>query len=457
MKKVRVGAGSAYWGDMLDPAVELVEKGDINYIGFDHLAELTMAQLTRIKVRDPSRGYIPDIVPWMRAILPTCREKGIKVISNGGGANPEAAGEAVVNLAKELGLTGLKIGVIIGDEITRERLGELIAKGIKFKNLDTGEEDISVISDRIVAANVYIGCDRIIEALEEEADAVIAGRVSDNALYVGPLMHEFGWKFEKPYWGLIGAAVTIGHIIECAECCTGGMSNIWNIAPELWKVGFPIAEVDENGDAVLTKVPGSGGIVNEWTIKEHLVYEIHDPANYLMPDGIADFTKLKVEEIGKDRVKVTNMTGKHRPDTLKMGIGYEDGFIFENTVICPWPNAYEKARKAEEILRERLKMVKLDADELRIDYLGINTMLGSTAAPLPPDYEPNEVGLRVAVKAKKREEAVKVRREITHLWTLAGLGAHMGVPPDPRPVISLWHTLIPREEVPTRCIIREVK
>ena len=457
MKTVKVGSGSAFWGDMLEPAVELVEKGDIQYIGFDHLAELTMAQLTRMKAKDPSRGYIPDIVPWMKAILPACRERGIKVISNGGGANPEAAGEAVANLAKEMGLTGLKIAVILGDEITKERIDELLAKGINLRNLDTGDEDISRIKDRIVAANAYIGSDHIIEALGEGADVVIAGRISDNALYVGPFMYEFGWKFEEPYWQRIGAAITVGHIIECAECCTGGMSSMWNSAPELWKVGFPIAELDENGDAMITKVPGSGGVVNEWTIKEHLVYEIQDPRNYLMPDGIADFTALKLEEIGKDQVKLTEMTGKPRPDTLKVGIGYEDGFIAEGMVLIPWPDAYEKAKVAEKILHERLRMVNLDAEKLRVDYVGVNTMLGSTAATLPPGYEPNEVGLRIVAKTKKREEAYKVRREVTHLWTLGGPGAHMGVPSDPRPVISLWHTLVPREEIPTSHIMKEVK
>lgn len=454
MKKVRIGSGSAYWGDMLDPAVELVKKGDIGYIGFDHLAELTMALLQRAKTKDPTTGYIPDIIPWMKAILPTCAEKGITVISNGGGANPEAGGDEVVKLAKELNLTGLKVGVVVGDDIFG-KLDEMRAKGIKFKNMDTGEEDINRIRDKIVAANAYIGADSIIEALQKGAKVIVAGRVSDNALYVGPLMYEFGWSFNNPDWDLIGAAITVGHIIECAECCTGGMSNMWKVAPRLWDIGFPIAEVYENGDAIITKTPDSGGLVNQWTIKEHLIYEVHDPSNYLMPDGIADFTALKLEEIGKDQVRVTNMKGKQRPSELKVCIGYRDGFIGEGQVFFPWPDAYEKAKKGAETVRERLKKVNLDAEELRIDYIGVNTLHGEVAPE--PTSELNEVGLRVVAKTKTKEEAEKVRREVTHLWTIGSVGSSFGVPLPIRPVVSLWPTLVPREEVPTRAIIKEVR
>jgi len=455
MRKIRMGAGSAFWGDMLEPAVELVEKGDIDYIGFDHLAELTMALLTTIRAKDSNRGYIPDMIPWMRAILPTCVQKGIRVISNGGGVNPEAGAEEVAKVAKELSLSKLRIGVVLGDELSLEKIQGLRSNGFRFRNLNTGEEDIDRIKDRVITAHTYIGSDSIIDALKQGAQVVITGRVSDNALYVAPLMYEFGWDFKEPYWSLIGAAVTIGHIIECAECCTGAMSNVWKDAPEVWRIGFPIAEVSENGDVVITKVPGSGGLVNEWTIKEHLVYEVHDPKNYLMPDGVADFTTLKIEEIGKDQVKVTGMTGKPRPDTLKTIIAYEDGFIGEGMVLFPWPDAYEKAKRAEQIIRERFKIVKLDAEEVHIDYVGINMMHGATAPE--PEYEPNEVGLRVVAKTKARGEAEKVRREVTHLWTIAPIGAHMGPPTAPRPVVSLWPTLIPREEIATKLFIKDVK
>lgn len=454
MKRIRIGSGSAYWGDMLEPAVELVEKGDLDYIGFDHLAELTLAILQRWKARDPNSGYIPDIVPWMKAILPRSHPRGVKVITNAGGANPEAAADQVIQIAKSLGYEGMKVGIVTGDDIF-PYLDELRAQGIKFPNLDTGEEDIDRIRDRIVAANAYIGADHIIEALREGCEVVVTGRVSDNALYVGPIMYEFGWEYRDPYWDLIGAAVTIGHIIECAECVCGGMSNMWREARAMWEVGFPIAEVYENGECIITKVPGSGGIINEWTVKEHLVYEVHDPANYLMPDGIADFTSLRIEEVGQDRVKVTNMKGKPRPDTLKVCIGYQDGWIGEGLVLLPWPDALEKARRCEEIVRERLKIVGVHPEELLFEYIGVNALHGSVA-PMPK-YELNEVGLRIAAKTRTREEAEAVRREATHLWTIGGLGCAFGVPLNPRPVVALWPTLVPRDAVKTQLMVKEVR
>jgi hypothetical protein len=445
-KTVRVGAGSAAWGDLFDPAVELCEKGDIEYIGFDHLSELTMAILTRMRQRDANRGYIPDMVELMKLCLPACRRRGIKVITNGGGANLEAGAREVLKVSEELGLKDVRVGVIAGDEVPLERLDKLMAQGMKFPNRDTGAQDLREIRDRIVAAHIYIGSEGIIEALKRDANVVIAGRVSDNALYVGPIMYEFGWDFKAPYWNLINAAVTAGHIIECADCCCGGMSTQWRKTVDLWRVGFPILEFQDNGEFAITKVPGSGGLINEWTIKEHLVYEVHDPRNYLMPDGIADFTTVKVEEAGKDRVKVTGCSGKPRPDTLKLCVAYEDGWIGEGIFVVPGPDALEKARFCEKVIRERLKRVDLQAQGLRIDYMGINTVFGETAKW--PKEDPMEVPIRIAAKTKTREEADKIRREITHMWTLGPVGMEVSVPSDPRRVINLWHTLIPRSEAP---------
>ena len=454
MKKVRLGSGSAFWGDVLEPAVELVKKGDIKYIGFDHLAELTLAIFQRVKTKDPTKGYIPDIIPWTRAVLPTCVEKGITIITNAGAANPESGGDEVVKLAREMGHQGMKVAVVVGDDIF-PRLDEIRAKGVKLVNLDTGEEDIDRVKDRIVAANAYIGCDSILEGLAEGARVIVTGRATDNALYVGPIMHEFGWTFKDI--DLVGAAVTIGHIIECAGCVTGGMSNMWKISPENWRIGFPIAEVYEDGTAIITKSPDTGGVVNQWTVKEHLVYEVHDPSRYLMADGIGDFTSIKIEEIGENRVRVTGMKGKPRPDTLKICIGYQDGWIGEGEITLVWPDALEKARKAEEILRERFKIVNLDAEDLRIDFIGINSIHGPLSK-MPVVDEPNEVRIRVAAKVKTREEADKVRREITHLWTIGPVGVTgVTAPPPPRPVVSLWPTLVPRELIPTRCIVKTVE
>ena len=453
MKKVIIGSGSAYWGDMLEPALEMAERSDVQYIGFDHLAELTMAILNRMKAKNPESGYIQDIIPWMKKLLPVTVPKGIKMVTDAGGANPIQAALQVKKIIKDLNLGGMKIGVVYGDDIL-PYIDDIRSQGWQFKNLDTGEEDIDRIRENIVAANAYVGADLIIEELMNGADIVITGRVSDNALYVGPLMYEFGWDYSDKYINKIAAAVTIGHIIECSACVTGGMSNMWRVSERPWEIGFPIAEFYENGEAIITKTPGSGGIVNEWTLKEHLLYEIMDPTNYIMPDGVSDFTALQLTEDGQNRVKVTNMKGKKRPDTLKVCIGYRDGFIGEGLVFFPWPDALEKAIWTEKWIRERFKRLGLEFKELRIDYMGVN-MLHGEAAPLE-DKDMNEVGLRIAGRTKTWEEAEVIRREATHLWTMGPIGVSFGVPLNVRPVIALWPSLVPREVVRPQSEIMEV-
>jgi hypothetical protein len=454
MKKVNIGSGSAFWGDIFDPALEMAKNSDVQYIGFDHLAELTMAILNRMKTKNPEAGYIPDIVPWMKRLLPVTVPKGIKMITDAGGANPVQAAMEVKKVIKDLNLAPMKIGVVSGDDIL-PYIDEIRAQGWKFKNLDTGEEDIDSIRKSIVAANAYIGADLIVKELKNGADMVITGRASDNALYVGPLMYEFGWEFTDKYTDLIAAAVTVGHIIECSACCTGGMSNMWKVSERPWEIGFPIAEFYENGEAVITKTPGSGGIVNQWTIKEHLLYEIMDPANYMMPDGIGDFTGIRLIEEERNRVRVKNMKGKKRPDTLKVCIGYRDGFIGEGMAFFPWPDALEKAKWAEKWVRERFKKLGVNFREFRIDYVGVN-MLHGEAAPVE-DKDLNEVGLRIAARTNTYQEAEMVRREATHLWTMGPIGSSFGVPMDVRPVIALWPSLVPRDAVRVESQLMEVK
>jgi len=454
MKKIRLGCGSASWGDMLDPAVELVEKGEIDYLGFDHLAELTMSILQRMKNKDPKRGYIPDFIPWMEAILPKAKQKGIRMCTNAGGANPEQAAKDVLLLAKKLGLSGLKVGVVTGDDVFH-RLEEFRKRGVKLPNLDTGEEDIDSIYDRIVAAHVYIGSESIVEALSKGAELVITGRASDNAMYVGPMVYELGWKMDD--WEKMGTAVTVGHIIECSAGCAGGMSNFWKEIKEPWRVAFPIAEMYQDGRAIITKADGSGRMVTEWTVKEHLVYEIHDPKKYLMPDATADFSKIRVREVAKDRVEVTGIGGTKRPDNLKLTIGYKDGWIGESEISVCWPDAYEKAKFCEEFLRGRFKARNLSIEDVRFDYIGINSIHGPLSKMPENRQDINEVRVRVAAKTKTKEDANQVRREVTHLWTHGPVGTTAVIsPPPPREVIGLWPTLVPRELVPTKCEMMEV-
>lgn len=445
-RSVRIGSGSAYWGDMVEPAVELAERGGVQYIGFDLLAELTMSVFQRAKMRDPSKGYIPDVLYILRQVLPPAARNGVRLILNGGAANPEAGGRAVKGLCQELGLGHLRIATVTGDDIL-DRLDDLDAEA-RLRNLDTGEVGLSRIRSDVVAAHAYIGSEGIVEALQMDADIVITGRVADSALYVAPMMHEFGWTFDAPDWQRLGAAITLAHIVECAECCTGGMSNLWQCVPDPWRIGYPIVEVTNGPDGVsgtISKVDGSGGLINEWTIKEHLLYEVHDPSNYLMPDGIADFTTLTLSEPAPNTVRVDNMSGKPRPETLKAQIGFRDGWLAEGQVVLSWPDALGKAEMAKQFLTSRFNDLGLELDDLQMSYLGRNSLHGETVAGGDPD--PAEICLRVAARAQSREHADAVRREVTHLWTVGGVGTAFGAPLPLRQVIGLWPTLVPREVV----------
>ena len=455
-QRVRLGAGSGFWGDAIDPAMEILENGKLDYLCFDFLAELTMALLQRQKLKNPALGYIPDAVRYMKAMMPTARAKGTKLVSNGGGVNSMAAARKIVEDASTLGLKGTKVALVEGDDLL-DRIDKMLDQGVPFTHMETGDTGFRAIRDRVVSANVYMDSAGIAEGLRQGADVVITGRVSDNAVFVGPVMHEFGWRHDAAHADRIAAAITLGHIVECTAGCTGGMSSRFADMPHMGRVGFPIIEMERDGSAELSKLPGSGGRLDQFTIKEHLVYEIHDPRSYIMPDGIADFTSLKLEESGPDRVRISNVRGRPAPDLLKLVIGYQDGWIGESLAFFPWPFAYERALKAKQTMLERFERMGLKAEQIHFDLVGINTLHGP-AAPLPDPAvanELNEVGLRCSVKAKTSDEAEKVRRAGSHLWLMGPGGTSFGTPIKPRPVVSLWPTLIPREFVQARVEILE--
>lgn len=452
----RIGAGAGYWGDMIDPAVELIEKGDVSYVSFDLLAELTVALLTRAKQRDPSKGYVPDVVPIMQQALPAARRNGVGLITNGGGANPASAGLAAARVACDQGLPDTRIGVVTGDDLT-ERLAEIRASGWKFSHLESGEEDIDRIADRVVAVSTYTGADGVIEALDGDADVVIGGRLADSALYTGPLMRHFGWSFEAGDWEKIGAALTVGHVLECAGIACGGMSSQWRLSEAPWRLGFPLAEVQADGTAVVTKVPGTGGVINEWTIKEHLLYEVHDPFNYLLPDGVVDLGGVSVTELGPHTVRLTGMTGRRRPDTLKVQIGYEDGYIAEGRTMFPWPDALEKADFCERLVRERIRHLGVEPVEMRFDRVGWDALAGPAAPPPPPGCQPNEVELRMVAKCRTRAEGEIARRAMLLPATAGPVGTAFGAPLPLRKVVALWPTLVPRELVSHHVEVRSAK
>lgn len=445
-QKIRLGSGSGFWGDGMDPAVELLQHGELDYMGFDFLAELTMALLQRQKLKDPGSGYVPDAVQSMAQLLPLARTRGTRLISNGGGANPGAAAQRIVEQARVQGLQGTRVALVEGDDLL-DQVDAMRAAGVSLANMETGSTAFDGIRGRLVAAHAYTDSSGIIQALQAQADVVVTGRVSDNAIYVGPIMHEYGWQHDAAHADRVAAAIVMGHIVECSSACTGGMSSRFAEMPRMGHVGFPYFDFYRDGSAELSKVAGSGGKVDAFTVKEHIVYEINDPKRYLMPDGVPDFTTLELEETGPDRVRVRGVKGAPAPDQLKLILAYSDGWIGESLAFFPWPHAYDRAVKARQTMLERFEVMGLKADQVHFDFVGLNTLHGP-AAPMPPREvleSLNEVGLRCAVRTRTREEAEKVRRAGSHMWIMGPGGTSFGAPIKCRPVISLWPTLIPRD------------
>ncbi len=445
---LRLGAGSGFWGDAMDPAIELLEKEPLDYLCFDFLAELTMALLQRQKAQDPNAGYVADAVAYMKAMMPLAHAKGTRLVSNGGGVNVAAAARQIAADAKALGLKCLKVAAVEGDDFLG-RMDGLLKSGLPLTHMDTGATNLAARAGDIVCANVYTDSTGIVQALKQGANVVIAGRVSDNAVYVGPAVHEFGWQRDAAHADRIAAAVALGHIVECASACTGGMSSRFAEMQHMGRVGFPIIELQSDGSAVITKTPGSGGKVDCHTIKEHMVYEIADPRSYLMPDGVADFTSLRLEDCGPDRVRVSGMRGKGAPGTLKLVVGLKDGWIGESMAFFPWPNAYDRVMKAKQTMLERFERLELKADAIHFDVIGLNMLHGDGAPKIDPGFANQlpELGLRCAVRTRTAAEADKVRRAAANLWIMGPGGTSFGTPIKPRPVVSLWPTLIPASYV----------
>lgn len=456
-KTVRLGAGSGFWGDAADPAFELLEKGKLDYLCFDFLAELTMAILQRQKHRDPNAGYVTDAVSIVTEMITRAKTTGTKLVTNGGGVNPSAAGAQIIEAARAQGLHDLKVGVVEGDDLMG-RLDEILQSGEPLAHMETGATGLAELRNRIVCANVYTDGGGVRDALAQGADVVVTGRVSDNGLYAGAAMHAFGWTHSDADVDKLAAIISLGHIVECAAACTGGMSSRFAQMPNMGKVGFPIIELDANGDAVITKVEGSGGRVDDLTVKEHLVYEIADPREYLMPDGVADFTSLRIEDLGNDRVAVTGARGAPPPDKLKLVVGYQDGWIGEGLAFFPWPDAYSRAEKAKQTMLERFDRLGLKSDEIQFDFVGLNMLHGPGAPVIDPEAANRmpEIGLRCAVRTRSREEAEKVRRAASNLWIFGPGGTSFGAPMKPRPVVSLWPTLVPRAWVQQQVTILSV-
>ncbi|SFM49113.1 acyclic terpene utilization AtuA family protein [Methylobacterium pseudosasicola] len=432
MRTVRLGAGAGYAGDRIEPALELAERGEIDYLVFECLAERTIALAQQAKLRDPEGGYDPLLEARMRAVLAPCRARGIRIVTNMGAANPIAAAQRTRTLALDLGLAGLRIAAVTGDDLLDAvRAGNFI--------LEESGVPAASLGNRIVSANAYLGAAPIVAALADGADVVVTGRVGDPALFLAPIVHEFGWALDD--WKRLGRGTLVGHLLECAGQITGGYfaDPGCKDVPGLARLGFPIGIVAEDGTVEITKVEGSGGRISLATCKEQLLYEVHDPARYLQPDVVGDFSEVEMEQIGPDRVRATGATGSPATGLLKVSVGYVDSYIGEGQISYAGAGALDRGRLALEVVRERLAFTRVALTELRCDLIGVDALHG---AALSGGREPYEVRLRVAGRTETLAEAVRIGNEVETLYTNGPAGGG-GAWKSAREVVAVQSVLVP--------------
>ena len=451
---LRIASGQGFWGDLQRAPIDQARRGPIDVLVMDYLAEVTMSILQKQKLRDPALGYARDFVEVVTELAPDVRERGFKIISNAGGVNPVACAEAIVAGARERGAAGLKVAVVTGDDLL-DRLDDLIGRGVELKHMETGEP-LSSVRDRVVSANAYLGARPIAEALAQGADVVVTGRTTDTGLTLAPLVDRFGWDWAD--WDKMAAGTVAGHILECGAQSSGGNFTDWQDVPDMAGIGFPIAEVSADGTFVVTKHEGTGGLVSRGTVAEQLLYEIGDPADYITPDVVADFTSIRLDDEGGDRVRVSGVEGGADTESLKVSAAYSDGWKATSTLVYAWPGAAEKARAAAGILRDRLDALGLEFDEYRAEILGAGALSETTDARPAQEADLDEVQLRVSVRGQDKAAVEQFGREIAPL-ILTGPSAVTGFAggrPRPSEVIAYWPALIPKSEVQTEVRVLEV-
>ena len=434
MKKIRIGAGAGYSGDRVEPAVELAEKGKLNYLVYECLAERTIALAQQAKMKDPKAGYDLLLEERMRSVLALCQKNGITLISNMGAANPLEAVNKTREIAASLGLTGLKIAAVSGDDVLDA------VKGSDLRIEENGES-IHSLDGKMISANAYLGVAPLLEALRAGANVIITGRVADPALFMAPLIHEFGWSLDD--WDKLGKGTLVGHLLECGGQITGGYFADPGVkdVDGLSRLGFPIAEVSEDGSAIITKVEGSGGKVVTATCKEQMLYEIHNPTTYFTPDVIADFSGVTMTQVGPDQVRVEGATGRERSATLKVSVGYRDGFIGEGQMSYAGLGAQARGQLALDIVEKRLALTGVKVSETRYDLIGVNA-IHVRQNPAPVD----EVRIRVTGRTESMKEAVRIGNEVETLYTNGPAGGG-GAFKSAKEVIAILSVLLPRESV----------
>jgi hypothetical protein len=437
---IRIANGQGFWGDWLEAPVRLVQQGPIDYLTLDYLAEVTMSILQKQKQANPNLGYARDFPPLVARIEKLLHARGVKVVANAGGVNPIACAKEVRRLAPSL-----KVAVVLGDDVFA-RLDEFLAAGHAMQNMDTGEP-LSTIRGKILSANAYIGAFPLAEALATGADVVIAGRCADAALALAPMLQRFGWKADA--WDMLAAGTIAGHIVECGAQATGGNCQVdWQSILDMANIGYPIIEAEPDGTFSITKHTGTGGRVNSDVVKEQLLYELGDPKSYIVPDCVADFTTIHLKDDGPDRVRVSGIRGKPRPELLKLSISYAWGWKSIGTLVYSAPQALEKAQAADRIVRERLKQLGLQFDAIHTEFFGVNACHGPVAVPVA---DPPEVQVRIGVRGQGQKSIDRFTRELIPL-VLSGPPTGTGYGdgrPQVREVVAFWPALIPRDLIRT--------
>jgi hypothetical protein len=440
MKRVRIGNGCGFSGDNLDSPRLLAEAGRLDYLTLEYLAELTMSILALQKQRDPQAGFAGDFLGVLESLVPSLRtQPGLKVVTNAGGMNPPACAAKARAVLDRGGLQGRSVGVVTGDDLMPD-LDRLLAAGHALTNLDTGEP-LASVRPRVVSANAYLGSRPIADALARGASVVVTGRVADAALTVGPLAKEFNWRWDD--WDRLSAGTIAGHLLECGAQATGGLWCNWTEC-DLADVGYPIAEVEEDGSFVLTKPPGTGGAINQETASEQLLYEVGDPAAYLSPDVTADFTSPRLSDEGPDAVRFSDARGKPATDSYKVSVAYRDGFTAGGTLVIAGPRAVAKARRCGEIVLSRLARAGAKPEHSHVECLGSGEVLGGAPEPGP---DPPEVVLRVAVRDARRAVVERFSKELAPLVTSGppGVTGYTTGRPAVREVFAYWPALIPKD------------
>lgn len=447
MRSIRIGSGAGYAGDRLEPALELIEKGKLDYIGFECLAERTIALAQQEKLKNPEKGYNELLEYRMEKVLPLAWKHGVKVITNMGAANPRAAAKVVAQIARENKISGIKIAAVTGDDV----LDKL--DGYKDTLVWENNKTLEMFEGEIVSANVYMGAEGIVKALTDGANIVITGRVADPSLFLAPLIYEFGWSWDD--WDLLGKGTLVGHLLECGgQVCGGyyaepGKKDV----PMMENIGFPLVEVQDNGDFFITKVSGTGGVINRHTCAEQMVYEIHNPKKYFTPNVVADFSNVIFDEIGENVVAVKHATGHPKTSTLKVSMGYKDCFIGEGQISYGGQGCLERAELAVDILKKRLELRKLCLDEVKADIIGVNALYW---AENKEEASPKEVRVRLTARTKDKLTAQRIGEEVEALYTngpAGGCGAVKSV----SEVLSVASMLINRSDVMPQVYIEEVK